>query len=137
MFGQVYDVIQQPPDGSASDDPGIITQFTPAIERGAVGFIAHQNLDGAAFYDLSIGDVIWTVNDRGKATAYGVTEITVYQVAGDVYINQTTGESVHVKDLYDRIYVKDNLVLMTCYAVGDNPGWGRLVVIARPFSRVY
>lgn len=136
-----YAVVRQ--NGNAayvSGDPDIVTQFAMAADYGSTAFLAHNFLAGAAFFQLSEGQVITLVYGDGSTADFQITSIRRFQALSpestqSSFIDLDTNEKLSTSDLFYSMYNSDNpVVLQTCI---DNEGvssWGRLFVIAVPLS---
>lgn len=135
------DVLQQP-----TDDPGFVsrkedsvTQFRLASNYGSKGFLAHNDLAGAQFFGVEVGDVLTVRYTNGSLETYGVVQIRHLQALSplspwskfsDLDNNNALLTAV---DLFYQTYgEKDKLILQTCIAQGDELSWGRLFIIAEP-----
>jgi len=134
-------VVQQPESEPAfvSLEPEKATQFTPSAQYGSTGLIAHNNLAGAHFFDLGIGDQLTLVYGDGHEKGYTITQIERFQALtpaspySQFAAADGTPGSLSAEDLFKMIYeVKGRLILQTCIARGGQASWGRLFVIAEP-----
>jgi len=140
-----FEVVQQPSDnpGFVSSKEDRVTQFRLASKYGSKGFLAHNNLAGASFFDVSVGDVITLSYTDGSADTYQVVEIRHLQALSpnspwskflDLDDNNTSLTAVQL--FYQTYGVKGTLVMQTCIANGSLLSWGRLFVIAVPYTIV-
>jgi hypothetical protein len=137
-------VVQQPANQATFVSPrqGVITQFGAASALGSTGLLAHNFLAGAQFPQMKIGQVVYLVYGDGRLAAFIVTEVQQYQALQpespySEFIDLTTGHSMSSTDVFNAAYGHSGMVVFqTCIANGNEPSWGRLFVIARPYSPV-
>ena len=74
-------VVQQPLHELAfvSDLPNVLTQFKLASDYGSYGFLAHDYLAGATFFDFEIGQRIFLVEGNGIIQSYIITDLLRFQ----------------------------------------------------------
>ncbi len=135
-----FPVVQQPAgqDAYVSDTPGVVTQFRSTAQYGTVGILAHNNLAGADFFNLKMGQTITLVEGDGGTRDYRVSAIRHFQAlqpespySNFVDLDQTQGQLTS-GDLYNQIYTRpDQVVFQTCIAKNGNASWGRIFVIAQ------
>lgn len=140
-----FPVVQQPAGqpGYVSSGTGKVTEFGMAARYGSQGFLAHNNLAGATFFRVEVGDVITLTYADGSTDHFEVTQIRRLQAVSP---NSPTSRfidldndnaSLTAVDLFYQTYgVKDTLVLQTCIANGAEISWGRLFIIANPVTLV-
>ncbi len=134
-------VIQQPADQGTfvSPRPDIITQFAAASSLGSTGLLAHNFLAGAKFPELKYGQVVYLVYGDGKLAPYAVTEVQQYQALQpespySEFIDLKNGRSMTSTEVFKAAYgEKGTVVFQTCIASGNEPSWGRLFIIAKPY----
>jgi hypothetical protein len=132
--------VRQQPAGkpgyvALTDD--VLTQFGLANQHGTIGLLAHNDLAGARFFDLSIGQNIYIALGDGTVQEFQVTEIHRFQAKQPnspfskfLDLDQAKAE-LSVEALFYQIYQgKDQVVFQTCIAKDGIPTWGRLFVIA-------
>jgi hypothetical protein len=70
-------IVQQPADNAnfVSSDDGTITQFNMPAQYGNVGLLAHNNLSGRFFFDLSVCHEVRLVYGDGKIETFVITQI--------------------------------------------------------------
>jgi hypothetical protein len=136
-----YSVVQQPKGnaGFVSTQADKLTQFSLAVKYGSQGYLAHNYLAGASFFNLVVGSQITVTYSDGHYTTYEVREIRHLQA---VHPNSPTtsfldldhnNAKLTTKQVFLQTYgVKDHLVLQTCIAKGNEQSWGRLFIIATP-----
>ena len=135
-------VAQQPKDNPAfvSTKPDILTEFRYARQQGNVGLLAHNYLAGQYFSQIEINQVIYVVFGDGKFEAFKVTNIYRYQAVSPEspysdLIDLATAKKSNVETIFKRIYTgSHHLVLQTCINQDGNSSWGRLFIIAEPFT---
>ena len=140
-----FPVVQQPAGqpGYVSSATGKVTEFGMAAKYGSQGFLAHNNLAGASFFDVEVGAVVTVTYADGSTDHFEVTQIRRLQAVSpnsptSRFIDlDNNNASLTAVDLFYQTYgVKDNLVLQTCIAKGDQLSWGRLFIIATPVTLV-
>ena len=138
-----FPVLQQPAGqpGFVSRETGKVTQFGLASKYGSQGFLAHNDLAGATFFNVEVGDVITLTYTGGSTDNFEVTQIRHLQAvtpnsATSRFIDlDNNNASLRAVDLFYQTYgVKDTLVMQTCIAGGDELSWGRLFIIATPVT---
>jgi hypothetical protein len=134
-------VIQQPSSnpGFVSADPEAITQFSLATEYGTIGFLAHNTLSGAHFFDLEVGQTIALLYGDGSVKRYIIREQRSFQALtpSSPYsrFRETNGSTDEISstDLFNQIYTEEGqLIFQTCLASHGVDNWGRYFVIAIP-----
>ena len=136
-------IVQQPSGSPAfvSRNDGEITQFGMAAQYGNVGLLAHNDLSGKLFSDLSIGDRISLVYGNGKSESFVITRILRYQALqpNSPYSSfsniEKNDETLTAEQMFKNVYLgKRHVTFQTCITAYGNPSWGRLFVIAKPQS---
>jgi len=135
-------VVQQPTSQATFVSPrqGIITQFGAASSLGSTGLLAHNFLAGAQFPQMKMGQVVYLVYGDGRLASFVVTEVQQYQALQPAspyseFIDLSTGRSMSSTDVFNAAYGHAGMVVFqTCIASGNEPSWGRLFIIARPYS---
>jgi len=136
-----YDIVQQPKNNPAyvSTKDGVLTQFDMASQYGSLGLLAHNYLAGAPFSKVKANDLIYVNYTDGSTKIFKVTEIRTYQALSpkspySKFIDLSNNKTLTSNDLFFATYgIKDNLVLQTCIAKGNEDSWGRLFIIATPY----
>jgi hypothetical protein len=136
-----YPIVQQPAGqpGFVSTEKASVTAFRMASNYGSQGFLAHNTLAGALFFNVKMGDTITVRYADGSVETFEVTQIRHLQATRP---NSPTSSFVDLDnknvtmtavDLFYQTYgVKDTLILQTCIASGGVDSWGRLFIIATP-----
>ena len=137
-------VVQQPAGQPAfvSTDAGQVTQFAMAEKYGTTALLAHNYLEGQAFFNIETGNKIALVFGDGHTQSYKVTQIKQYQALNPtspyskfVDLDDPAGTTLTSTELFNTIYTVDGrLVLQTCIAKDGQSSWGRLFVIAEPVT---
>ena len=138
-------VVQQPASnpGYVSEKSGVVTQFGMTAQFGNVALLAHNFLQGAAFFNLNVDSNLTLVYGDGTTQKYAVTEVLRYQALSplDPYtdfvdLNSGNNERITVETLFNDVYTRsDVLILQTCIENNGNDSWGRLFVIAEPVTQ--
>jgi hypothetical protein len=137
-----YSVIRQPNSNAAyvSDDPSQVTQFGMAADYGSIGFLAHNYLAGATFFELTSGQIVTLVYGDGSTADFEIESIRAFQALSpnstqSDFVDLDTDKHLSVSNLFHQMYNGDNaVVLQTCIAHEGISTWGRLFVIAVPLS---
>lgn len=137
-----YPVIHQPADQPAYVSPAAdrVTQFQSASAFGSLGFVAHNTLAGMKFSDIKTGDLISVVYGDGHYTQYKVKQIRRLQALQpnnpySSFIDLSNQQRLSVEDVFYQTYgVKGQLVLQTCITSQGLDTWGRLFVVAVPYT---
>jgi hypothetical protein len=123
-----------------SNDPSVVTQFGMAAEYGSTAFLAHNYLAGAAFFNLSEGNVVTLVYGDGSTAEFQIQSIRRFQALSpdstqSSFVDLDSDQKLSASDLFYSMYNGDNsLVLQTCIANEGISTWGRMFVIAVPLS---
>jgi hypothetical protein len=134
-------VVPQPSGQPAyvSTAPETVTQFGAASDFGSLGFLAHNTLAGAHFFDIRSGHIIVVVYGDGHVRQYQVTQIRRFQATNpnspySNFIDLDQGTTLTYTDLFYQTYgVAGQLILQTCIAAEGNDSWGRLFILAMPY----
>lgn len=136
-----FPIVQQPNGnaGYVSTLDSVVTQFSTASLYGSIGLVAHNNLAGARFSDLKVGDKLVLVYGDGTKLTYEISEVDQYQALSPYspYSNfvdvKDTSVTLSVSDMFMKIYNPDDrLILQTCIAKDGVDSWGRMFVVAEP-----
>jgi hypothetical protein len=136
-------VVQQPArnDGFVSPRQNILTQFGLASQFGSTGLLAHNNLAGASFLELEVDQKIYLIYGDGQITTFVVTKILRYQAlepnsTSSKFIDLDTNDSLKASEVFSKVYNRQGqVVFQTCISAGNELSWGRLFVIAEPYSQ--
>jgi len=126
--------------GYVSNNDNEVTRFGMASEYGSRGFLAHNYLAGAEFFELSVGEVFTLVYGDGSTKDVRIESIQQYQALSpnspySSFIDLATGEQLSATSLFYKIYNSENyVVLQTCIEKDGLSTWGRLFVVAVPLS---
>lgn len=135
-------VVQQPPgmDDFVSPIQNIITQFGLTTQFGSTGLLAHSYLAGEYFFQLVKNQKFYLVYGDGKVAAFIVREILQFRAldpnsTSSTFVNLDNGDILPASAVFLKVYNRPGQVtFQTCIAHGDNLSWGRLFVIAEPYS---
>ncbi len=135
-------VVQQPVGeaGFVSTADGVLTQFRGASQFGATGLLAHNYLAGQQFSQLSVGQILYLVYGDGRTQSYVITQRLRYQALQpnsdySRFLDLQSGQSISAAALFSSIYDhRGAVILQTCIEADGIPTWGRLFVIAEPYS---
>jgi len=138
-------IVQQPEGnpGFVSSSAEVATQFGLAEDYGSLGFLAHNTLSGAHFFDLRSGQTILVIYGDGSISSFLVAENLSYQALtpNSPYsrfrdLDQQNDE-LSSTDLFNRVYAEEGqVVFQTCIAANGNVNWGRYFVIAVPLGQL-
>jgi hypothetical protein len=138
-----YPISQQPANnpGFVSSYPEVLTQFSLAKQYNTIGLLAHNNLAGLSFFDLSLSKRVALIYGDGSVKYYQVKAIDRYRALSpnSPYSSfedlEKPGTIISVTELFNRIYAPgDQMVLQTCIESNGNLSWGRLFVTAIPID---
>ena len=135
-------VVQQPVGDHEFVSPrhNILTQFGLASRFGSTGLLAHNYLAGQNFALLDEDQNIHLVYGDGEVATFLVTEILEYQAlepdsTSSRFINLQDGALLSTPELFSEVYHSEGkVILQTCISKGNQLNWGRLFVIAEPYS---
>lgn len=132
---------QQPANnaGFVTRESDQVTQFALASNFGTIGLLAHNDLAGAQFSDISIDQYAILVYGDGRLEYYTINEVQKYQALSPTstysdFINlDNSNDRLSASDLFNRVYGSGGrLVLQTCIAGNGDPSWGRMFIVATP-----
>lgn len=135
-------IVQQPVGnpGYVSQAANTVTQFEMAAEVGNVGLLAHNNLAGQEFTNLSVGDEVRLVYGNGKVEYFIVTQMLRYQALQPYspyseFRDLETSQTITAEELFRKVYRGDrHVTFQVCIAANGIDAWGRLFIIAQPKS---
>lgn len=135
-------VVQQPSGHNEFVSPkqNVLTQFALASEYGSTGLLAHNNLAGASFSSLALNQKVFLVYGDGRVLTFVVKEILRFQAlepdnpSGN-FVGVGNPTVLRAADVFSNVYEREGQVIFqTCIASGEKLNWGRLFVIAEPYS---
>jgi len=142
--GVLANKVTRQPEGNAgyvTTNESEVSQFRMAAQYGSNAFLAHNDLAGAVFFELSEGQVITVVYGDGITSEFQIQSIRHFQALSPNSPQSNfvdldgSGETLTAADLFYQMYNSDNpVVLQTCIANEGISTWGRLFVIAVPLS---
>jgi hypothetical protein len=124
--------------GFVSGNIGEVTQFGMASDYGSRGFLAHNYLSGASFFDLKVGDTLALVFGDGSSESFLIQEIRRFEALQpnsptSTFVDLDEGGKLSATTLFHSIYNWNNpVVLQTCIENHGVSTWGRLFIIAVP-----
>jgi hypothetical protein len=135
-------VVQQPANQATfvSTRQGIVTQFGAASALGSTGLLAHNFLAGADFPQMKFGQLVYLIYGDGHVATFIVSEVQQYQALQpespySEFVDLKSGRSMSSTDVFNAAYGQPGaVVFQTCIASGNEPSWGRLFIIARPYT---
>lgn len=138
-----FPVIQQPAGnaGYVSTTDGEITQFGMASQFGNVGLLAHNNLSGSFFSQLTFGQEVRLIYGDGKVEYFVITQVLKFQALDptnpySTFRDLTSEERLTAEQLFKKVYRGDrHVTFQTCMEANGDLSWGRLFVIAVPKSQ--
>ena len=131
-------IVQQTYAAEVSRMDETVTQFSMAQTYGVVGLLAHNNLSGAQFFDLMVGQPVSLVYGDGRIENFVVARVlrfqaTIPESAQSQFINLDTGKGTDAEGLFRQVYMGSrHVTFQTCIENEGNSSWGRLFVIAEP-----
>ena len=136
-------VIYQPSNDASfvSTIDGVATYFllSYTLARNH-GFLAHNFLSGALFFDLKPGDTVQVIWGDGSYEDFEVEEIREFQALSprsprSDFVDLLTGEKVNANTLFIKIYKGSfHIALQTCILRDNDDSWGRHFVLAPPIN---
>ncbi|HMB21830.1 MAG TPA: hypothetical protein VKP08_03310 [Anaerolineales bacterium] len=135
-----FPVVQQPAGnaGYVSTTDGEITQFGMASQFGNVGLLAHNNLSGSFFSQLTFGQEVRLVYGDGKIEYFVITQVLKFQALDptnpySTFRDLASEEKLTAEQLFKKVYRGDrHVTFQTCMEANGDLSWGRLFVIAVP-----
>ncbi len=135
-------VMQQPAgkDAFVSSVAGVATQFRMAEQFGTIGLLAHNFAGGSTFSKVAVDDEIYILYGNEKTEKFIVEKILSYQALSpnspsSDFKDLATGEIITASSLFETVYKGNpHLVMQTCIAQDNELSWGRLFIIAVPFT---
>lgn len=135
-------VVQQPAGNNEFVSPtqNTVTQFRLASRYGSTGLLAHNNLAGASFSRLELNQKIYLIYGDGQIATFVVTEVLRYQALepnspSSKFIDLTTNDLRKASEVFSKVYNRQGRVIFqTCISAGEELSWGRLFLIAEPYS---
>lgn len=138
-------VVQQPADapGDVIRVDGVATQFSLAAGNNVIGLLAHNDLAGASFSRLTIGQEVRIVYGDGRVEYFMVNRLARFRVLefgsqNENYVDLSSNISYTPQELFTKFYDGDvHVTFQTCISQNGNLSWGRLFVTAIPVSSQY
>lgn len=135
-------VVQQPAKNNQFVSPrqDTVTQFGLATKFGSTGLLAHNYLAGESFFLLKENQTFYLIYGDGTISTFVVTETLRYQALDPTSTKSTfrdlsSNDLLTASELFSRVYGQPGqVILQTCIFMDENPSWGRLFVIAEPYS---
>jgi hypothetical protein len=122
---------------------GVITQFGAAATNHVIGLLAHNNLAGAVFSNLKIGQEIRIIYGDGRVEHFIVATISSFK-ANDpenpysTFSDWKSDITYSAQDIFKMFYMGErHVTFQTCILKDGVPSWGRLFVMAVPVSDNY
>ena len=130
-------VVQQPSGnaGYVSTKKDTLTQFGMASSYGSIGILAHNNLAGKYFPNISGKTITVTFSD-GSTKKYTVSSVMKFQALEPTnqyskFVDLNSSETLSSTDLFMKTFgLSGALVFQTCIAKDGSASWGRMFVIA-------
>jgi hypothetical protein len=135
-------VLQQP-----QNDPslvfrvdGVATQFRLAARNRVIGLLAHNDLAGAAFSSLKIGQEVRIVYGTGQVKYFRINRLARFQALQpgsqkEKYIDLDTNVTYSAEEIFSKFYDGGaHVTFQTCILRDGNASWGRFFVTAIPVS---
>ena len=136
-------VVQQPIGNNEFVSPrqNVVTQFELASRVGSTGLLAHNYLAGESFSSLKEDQKFYLIYGDGQVQTFVVTEILRFQALQPTnpwseFRDLENGDFLTASAVFSKVYDKPGRVIFqTCITIGSNISWGRLFVIAEPYSQ--
>jgi hypothetical protein len=137
-----FKVVQQPVDqpGLVVAQEGVVTQFEAASLNNVIGLLAHNNLAGAYFSDLRVGQEIRIVYGDSRIEYFQVSSIARVKAEQPenpygTFLDWKSNTRYNAEDIFNIFYKGSyHLTLQTCILRDGIASWGRLFVTALPLS---
>jgi len=137
-----YRVVQQPTGdaGFVSTRENTLTQFELAAQFGSTGLLAHNSMAGSVFFLLREGQRLHMIYGDGRIETFIVRQILRYQALSPSslkgnFIDLANGSALSTPQLLKRAYDwPGQVILQTCISSNKNSSWGRLFIIAAPYT---
>lgn len=136
-------VVYQPSNDASfvSTINGVATYFIlPYTLAKNHGFLAHNFLSGALFFDLKTGDIVQVIWGDGSYEDFEVEEIKQFQALSprsprSDFVDLVSGEKISANTLFIEIYKGSfHIALQTCILRNNDDSWGRHFVLAPPIN---
>lgn len=135
-------VVQQPAKNYEFVSPrqNTVTEFGLASQFGSTGLLAHNYLAGERFFLLKENQKFYLIYGDGQVSAFVVTEILRYKAlqptsTSSKFVGLENDDLLTASELFSKVYNrKGEVVFQTCIEAEGNLLWGRLFVIAEPYS---
>jgi hypothetical protein len=121
---------------------GVATQFRAAANNNNIGLLAHNNLAGATFSGLQVGQEVRIVYGDGRVDYYIVNRLASFQALqpdsqnGD-FVDLSSKIKYTAQDIFSMFYAGSlHVTFQTCILKDGNGSWGRLFVTAVPYLSV-
>lgn len=112
-----FPIVQQPADKAnfVSSIDGLITQFGIPAQYGNIGLLAHNDLSGRFFFNLTLGQEVRLVYGDGKIETFVVTQILKYQALEpnspySSFKDLKTRDILTVAQMFEKAYLGDRHV---------------------------
>ena len=140
-----YRVVTQSADnpGFVSQKAGVVTQFSMAEQYNVTGLLAHNNLAGASFSNLVVGQEIRIIYGDGRVATYMVNQVARFQALqpnsdDSDFVDLSSNVTYSAQTVFAMFYHGgDHVTFQTCIQQNGNASWGRLFVTAVPASLAY
>jgi hypothetical protein len=135
-------IVQQPAKNYEFVSPrqNTLTEFGLASQSGSTGLLAHNYLAGEGFFLLKKNQRFYLIYGDGLVSTFVVTEILRYKAlepanTSSKFVGLRDNDTLLASELFSKVYDRDGeVILQTCIEVDENLIWGRLFVIAEPYS---
>jgi len=134
IAGPTFDlaVVQQADEHDIPASDGVVAQYLWATKYSTLGFMAHDYLAGAHFYNLSIGDMLIVTMADGEQENYRVSSIQIFGHNANRTEFYRDGATYSTAEYFNMIYTgARHVILQTCYGSSS-----LLVVQAYPARRL-
>ena len=137
-------VEQQPvgEPGTVLKKDGVATEFHAAATNNNIGLLAHNNLAGATFSGLQVGQEVRIVYGDGRVDYFIVNRLVSFQALqpdsqnGD-FVDLSSKIKYTAQEVFSMFYAGSlHVTFQTCILKDGNGSWGRLFVTAVPYLPV-
>jgi hypothetical protein len=135
-----YYVVQQPESEPyyVSSKRELVTEFRMVKQYNNIGLLAHNNLAGSKFKNLTLGQKIYVIHENGQMDRYTVSAIRRFKAlestqTGSQFVDLDTSQTYSASEVFYQMYTGEpHLTFQTCIEAEGDASWGRLFVIATP-----
>ena len=135
-------IVQQPIGRNDFISPweNTVTQFGLTSQFGSIGLLSHNYLAGESFAYLEEGQEFYLIYGDGQISTFVVSETLSYQAMEPTnvlssFVDLENDDLLTAKELFSKVYNRrGEVILQTCISSNNDLSWGRLFIIAKPYS---